>query len=117
MPCVKTLVFLSISIAIFAIPFSPQRYRGTENCEKLRNAKNNEGVGHTQCSSSRTSRLGGELIRSQAFLCVSVVSLSLGGRDPLLRGFGHVIGGNDRQSGIRKNLSAEILVGTLHAHH
>src|SRR5258708_40253445 len=82
MPWVRTLVFLSISIAIFAIPFSPQRHRGTENCENLRNAKNNEGNWARSVFLIACLAPCGELIRSQAFVCVLCGQLVTSQRPP-----------------------------------
>ena len=36
--------------------------------------------------------------------------------DDLLRGVGHVVGGDDRQAGVRENLPADVLVRALHPH-
>src|SRR5436305_9095713 len=37
-------------------------------------------------------------------------------RHNLLRRIGHIVRGNDRQTGISENFSSEVLVGALHPH-
>src|SRR5450759_4781445 len=48
---------------------------------------------------------------------IAFPSLARDGGDDLLRGVGHVVGGNDRQPRILEDLPADLVVGALHAHH